>query len=58
MLKYHETVEALKEALTDVENGRVRPIEEAFGEIKKKHGKPTPGSSKSPPNAPQPGPKP
>lgn len=38
LAEYHETVAALKEALADVENGRTRPVEEAFEEIRKKHG--------------------
>jgi hypothetical protein len=32
-----ETIEALKEALEDVENGRVRPAREAFEELGAKH---------------------
>jgi len=38
LAEYEETVAALKEALEDVESGRVRPVEEAFDEIRKKHG--------------------
>ena len=35
---YEETVAALKEGFEDIENGRVRPVEEAFEQLRKKHG--------------------
>lgn len=38
--EYRETLAALKEALADVESGNTVPIEEAFTEIRKKHGLP------------------
>ena len=33
-----ETIEALREGLEDVANGRVRPVHEALEEFRQKHG--------------------
>ena len=47
--EYRETLAALKEALVDLELGDTLPIEEAFAEIKQKHGLPNQGSPSSQP---------
>ncbi len=36
----HETLEALREGLRDVDEGRTRPAEEAFEEFKRRHALP------------------
>ena len=38
--EYEETLAAIKEGFEDVENGRVRPVEEAFEELRRKLGLP------------------